>query len=111
SAAGPFTVNQPSNVNTSSSQTITWNVANTNNAPVSCTNVKISLATDDGLTFPIILANSTPNDGSETITIPGTPSQVGRIKVEAVGNVFFNISPRFVINGAANATPTISSFS
>ena len=111
SAAGPFTVNQPSNVNTSSTQTVTWNVANTNNAPVSCTNVKISLSTDDGVNFSSILANSTPNDGSETITIPGTPSQVGRIKVEAVGNVFFNISPRFVINGAANSTPTISSFS
>jgi hypothetical protein len=111
SAAGPFTVNQPSNVNTSSSQTVTWNVANTNNAPVSCTTVKISLSTDDGVTFPITLANSTPNDGSETITIPGTPSQVGRVKVDAVGNVFFNISPRFVINGTANSTPTISTFS
>lgn len=111
SAVGPFTVNQPSNVNTSSSQTVTWNVANTNNAPVSCANVKISLSTDDGVSFPSTLAISTPNDGSETITIPGTPSQVGRIKVEAVGNVFFNISPRFVINGAQNSTPTISSFS
>ncbi|HEX7772412.1 MAG TPA: M12 family metallo-peptidase, partial [Pyrinomonadaceae bacterium] len=95
SAAGPFTVNQPSSWNTSSSQTVTWNVANTNNAPVSCTNVKISLSVDGGFTYPIILANSTPNDGSEPITVPGTPFPQARVKVEAVGNVFFNISQPF----------------
>lgn len=111
SAAGPFTVNKPSSWDTSSSQTVTWNVANTNSAPVNCTNVKISLSVDGGLNYPITLANSTPNDGSETITVPGTPFPEGRIKVEAVGNVFFNISQPFPINGAANSTPTISSFS
>jgi len=111
SAAGPFTVNKPSSWDTSSSQTVTWNVANTSNAPVSCTNVKISLSVDGGLNYPITLANSTPNDGSETITVPGTPFPEGRIKVEAVGNVFFNISQPFPINGAENKTPTISSFS
>ena len=111
SGAGPFTVNKPSSWNTSSTQTVTWDVANTNNTPVSCTNVKISLSVDGGLNYPITLANSTPNDGSETITVPGTPFPEGRIKVEAVGNVFFNISQPFPINGAANSTPTISTFS
>ena len=114
SEAGPFTVTQPSNVtswNTSSSQTVTWNVANTNIAPVNCTNVKISLSIDGGLTYPITLANSTPNDGSETITVPGTPFPASRVKVEGVGNVFFNISQSFFINGVANSTPTISAFS
>ncbi len=114
SSAGPFTVTQPlnsTNWNTSSSQMVTWNVANTNQAPVNCANVKISLSTDGGNNFPITLANSTPNDGSETITIPGTPSFNSRVKVEAVGNVFFNISQPFIINGAANSTPTISGFS
>lgn len=113
SGAGPFTVSQPSNVTswtTTSSQTVTWNVANTNIAPVSCTNVKISLSIDGGFTYPITLANSTPNDGSETITVPGTPFQASRVKVEAVGNVFFNISESFAINGVANSTPTISAF-
>ena len=106
SEAGPFTVTQPvtsTGWTTSSSQTVTWNIANTNNAPVSCTNVKISLSIDGGFTFPIILANSTPNDGSETITVPGFPSSNSRVKVEAIGNVFFNISPPFVISGAATS--------
>lgn len=113
SSAGPFTVSQPlnsTNWTTSSSQTVTWNVSNTNQAPVNCTNVKISLSTDGGNSFPITLANSTANDGSETITIPGTPSFNSRVKVEAIGNVFFNISQPFIINGAANSTPTISGF-
>ncbi|HEX6716281.1 MAG TPA: M12 family metallo-peptidase [Pyrinomonadaceae bacterium] len=102
SGAGPFTVSQPSNSTnwpTNSSQTVTWNVANTDQAPVNCSNVKISLSIDGGFTFPITLANSTPNDGSETVTIPGTPGGNSRIKIEAVGNVFFNISQPFVISG------------
>jgi Metallo-peptidase family M12B Reprolysin-like len=106
SAAGPFTVTQPVHSTVwarSSSQTVTWNVANTASAPVSCTNVKISLSIDGGATFPFILANSTPNDGSETITVPGFPGSNNRVKVEAIGNVFFNISAPFVISGTATS--------
>src|SRR6185503_17849342 len=40
-AAGPFTVNQPGTWNVGSVQTVTWNVANTNSAPVSCDTVRI----------------------------------------------------------------------
>ncbi|HMG71950.1 MAG TPA: Calx-beta domain-containing protein [Pyrinomonadaceae bacterium] len=111
--SGPFTVTQPTSSNTwptGSTQTVTWNVANTNSAPVSCANVKITLSTDGGTTFPIILANNTPNDGSETVTIPGTPASGARVKVEAVGNIFFNLSQGFTVSGSANTTPTISGF-
>lgn len=114
SGAGPFAVTQPSSStswNTSSSQTVTWDVANTNIAPVNCANVKISLSVDGGQNYPIILANSTPNDGSETITVPGIPFQAAVVKIEAVGNVFFNLSRPFAINGTQNSTPTISAFS
>jgi hypothetical protein len=113
SDAGPFTVTGPTNGaswSTASTQTVTWNVANTNNAPVSCSSVKISLSTDNGATYPIVLTSDTPNDGSEIVTIPGTPSPTSRVKVEAVANVFFNVSAGFSIGGAANSTPTISSF-
>ena len=70
--------------------TITWNVAGTSAAPVNVANVKISFSTDGGLTFPIVLAPSTPNSGSFVTALP--PTTAGRIKVEAIGNIFFDIT-------------------
>lgn len=93
--SGPFAVTSP-NTNITlpggSTQTITWNVTNTNAAPVNCANVNILLSTDGGQTFPTMLLANTPNDGSESVTIPNTPSTTARIKVEAVGNIFFDLS-------------------
>ena len=112
--SGPFTVTQPTAGTTwaaGTNQTVTWNVANTNNAPVNCAGVKITLSTDGGSTFPIVLANETSNDGTETLTLPGTPSGNARIKVEAVGNIFFNISRSFTITGSTNTAPLIGGFS
>lgn len=93
--SGPFAVTAPNTAVSwagNSSQTITWSVANTTAAPVSCANVKISLSTDGGQTFPTVLVASTPNDGTEVVTIPNTPSTTARVKIEAVGNIFFDIS-------------------
>ncbi len=112
SDAGPFTVTQPAsgaNWSTGSIRTVTWNVANTNNAPVSCANVRILLSTDGGTTFPITVSNSTPNDGSENVTVPGTPTSSARIKVEAIDHIFFNISAGFTITGSATQTLTVAS--
>jgi hypothetical protein len=92
---GPFVLNAPNggeNWMGGSSQLITWNPAGTNAAPISVANVKISLSVDGGLTYPTVLIASTPNDGSETITLPGTSSTTARVKVEAIGNIFFDIS-------------------
>ena len=93
--AGPFLVTAPNSSGTwtaGSTRTVTWNVANTNAAPVSAANVKISLSLDGGHTYPIVLAASTPNDGSQSVTVPNVVTDDARIKIEAVDNVFFDIS-------------------
>ncbi len=94
--SGPFTVTAPAtavNWTGNTTQTITWNVANTTAAPVNCANVSILLSTDGGLTYPTTIVASTPNDGSESITIPSVGTTQARIMVAGVGNVFYNINP------------------
>lgn len=94
--SGPFKVTGPNTAvtwGTNSTQTITWDVANTTAAPVNCANVSILLSTDGGLTYPTTLVASTPNDGSEAITIPDVNTTTARIMVAGAGNVFFNINP------------------
>jgi hypothetical protein len=108
-ASGPFQVSGPNaNVTLTGNtpMTVTWDVANTTAAPINCASVKISLSTDGGNTFPTVLAASTANDGSESVTVPNIASATSRIKIEAVGNIFFDISDVNFTITAANPTPT-----
>lgn len=97
--AGPFAITYPNTTGitwaSSSAQTITWNVNFTNIAPVNCTNVNILVSTDGGTTFTMLLAN-TPNDGTQLITAPllATTKTTCRIKIESVGNIFFDINDK-----------------
>jgi hypothetical protein len=85
----PFAVTSP-NTNISvqrlTNLTVTW-VAS---GPAA--NVKISLSTDKGQTFPYTLLESTPNDGSQSVLIPDVTSVKARIKVQAVNNIYFDMS-------------------
>ncbi|MCW3015822.1 MAG: hypothetical protein JWO02_2914 [Solirubrobacterales bacterium] len=94
-AAGPFRISSaaaPQSVSSLRPFPVTWDVAQTNLPPVSAANVKISLSTDGGATFPHVLAASTPNDGSQDVDLPAIATTHGRIKIEAVDNVFFDAS-------------------
>jgi Metallo-peptidase family M12B Reprolysin-like/Carboxypeptidase regulatory-like domain/Domain of unknown function (DUF4214) len=88
--------------------TVTWSVNNTNTALLA-PNVKISLSTDGGATFPYVLVASTPNDGSELVTLPNVSTTTARLKVEAVGNIFFDINHSdFTIQSPTAASASIS---
>lgn len=100
-ASGPFKVTAPAfgqSAASGSAVNVTWDVANTTQAPVSTANVNIKLSTDGGQTFTTIAAN-TPNDGNEQVTIPaGSTATNAYIMVEAVGNIYYAVSPSFVID-------------
>ena len=110
--AGPFQLTAPNTAVTwpgNSTQTVTWNVASTSAAPVSCANVDILLSTDGGLTWPVTLLSATTNDGSETITVPNTATTTARIVVKANGNIFYDMSnANFTITAAAQAQANVS---
>ena len=108
-SAGPFLVTSQNTATTwteTESVTITWDVANTDAAPVSCSNVDILLSYDGGLTYPATLVAATTNDGSANVNVPLGTTTMGRIMVKCSDNVFFDINDTdIVINaGAPNFT-------
>jgi hypothetical protein len=92
---GPFVVTEPSTHELwkrGSSQLVRWDVAKTDLAPIRCKWVKISLLMRGNNNTPFLLAKVL-NNGSATVNIPlNAPVGAARVKVEAVGNIFFNVA-------------------
>ena len=94
-AAGPFVVTAPSSGGSlpqGSMQTVTWNVAGTDAAPVSCATVDILLSADGGLTYPTVLAAGVANSGSQSVALPNAANFAARVQVRCASNIFFDIS-------------------
>ncbi|MEW6363768.1 MAG: putative Ig domain-containing protein [Acidobacteriota bacterium] len=110
--AGPFAITSPNtavNWGQGTSQTVTWNVAGTTGSGINTANVNILLSVDGGYTWPYTLAASTANDGSENISVPIVSTATARIKVEAAGNIFFDINDaNFAISVGGCPTITLS---
>lgn len=106
--AGPFTVSSPNTAVSyvgGSSQTVTWAVAGTTANGVNCANVDILLSTDGGNTFPVTLLAGTPNDGTQSVTIPNTPGSTNRIMVKGSNHIFFDVSnANFTITAGSSDT-------
>ncbi len=93
--AGPFLVTSPNtatNWDSGGTETVTWDVANTDIAPISCAQVDILLSTDGGENFDTTILTGTANDGSESVSVPDVASSEARVKVLCSDNVFFDIS-------------------
>ncbi len=108
--AGPFLVtSQNSQTNWiadgTTQATITWNVANTTLAPVSCANVDILFSADAGGSFDYTLATNIPNNGSYTLLVPAIPTSIGRVMVKCSDNIFFDVN-----NADITITSTCAAF-
>lgn len=105
--AGPFRVTTDNSAGGTypgwSTQTVTWDVANTTAAPVSCANVNVLLSTDGGNTFSETVGANLPNTGSGSVFLPNVTTTQGRWKVKCADNVFFDINDA---NFSITAIPT-----
>ena len=97
-AAGPLIVTSqatPVTWSACSTQTITWNVAGTDVAPISATSVDIYITLDTGKTLSPIVTN-VPNTGTCNITVPTLTTTHARIIVKAENNIFFAVNAAYI---------------
>jgi VCBS repeat-containing protein len=86
--------NTATNLNAGQSTTVTWTVGS---SAANAANVRILFSPNNGTDYPsgsslIVLNASTPNDGSETVNIPWLTTTQGRLIVEGVNNIFFDMN-------------------
>lgn len=89
-ADGPFKLTTGSFLYSNSTNTVTWDVANTAGGAYNSPNVKIDYSTDNGVTWTVLLA-STANDGTESIAAFPTAlnGQAVALRISSIGNIFY----------------------
>lgn len=103
--AGPFVVtsqNTATTWTTQTTETVTWDVAGTDVAPVDSPNVDIMFSTDGGLTYPVAVALGVPNNGSALVNVPNLNTTTGRLMVISSNNIFYDLN-----NGVITVTGTV----
>lgn len=91
-----FAITAPKNVSLTAGSVlnVAWDVAKTDQAPISCANVDIALnmsSTTSNENFQTLLSN-TPNDGAASVTLPNTLGTKNTIRVKCSNNIFFALS-------------------
>ncbi len=103
---GPFRVTAPTaGTQAKNTLSVSWDVAGTTASPINASAVDILLSTDGGANFSTVLASGTPNDGSETLTLPANITTTrARVMVRASDNIFFAVNPgQFSIDSSCAA--------
>ena len=91
-ANGPFKITSTKVYNNAPGP-FTWDVVGTNAAPFNVANVKIEYTQDNGATWNVI-AESTPNDGTEELSFSSFPTNTQlKMRVSAIGNIFYAVAP------------------
>jgi len=94
-SAGPFIVTSQSEEDIiwrrGGDETITWDVSNTDLAPINTSNVNILLSIDGGSTFTTLVEN-TPNDGTQDIVVPFIAAPFCRIMIRPVDNIYYAVN-------------------
>jgi hypothetical protein len=107
--SGPLTLTYPSifgiNWVVNTPQTILWDVNGTDQVPVSCDSVRIYISYNSGTNYNVLVP-SAPNSGMYQLNAPNLPNTINtcRIKVESIGNVFYDISNN---NFTISTDPTV----
>jgi hypothetical protein len=111
-SSGPFSVTAFNSAQAVSpgSYTVTWDVAKTDQSPINCSSVNISLLTFNSTVTTYketMLAPGEPNDGSAEIIIPDLLASKARIKVQCQNNIFYDISDEYIsLSGSGVADTT-----
>lgn len=94
-SAGPLKVTAPNTSDSwthSNTPTVIWDPAGTQNSPISCAEVDIHISSDGGMTFSHLIANKTPNDGSENVQVPPVNTSNARLKIQCSDNIFYAVN-------------------
>lgn len=109
--AGPLLVTSQATaagVGGASPGTVAWAVNSTDKATLAPF-VNILMSDDGGQTFDVPLVLNTPNDGSQDVSWPNVATSQARIKIEAVGNYFFDVNDaNFTITPTATQPLTVT---
>jgi hypothetical protein len=90
----PFSVTSPEAGSqwNNAKQVVRWNVAGTNESPISCATVDLSLSLDGGKSFEHTLAKKVDNNGHYEVIFTTENSEKARIKVNCSNNVFLQLT-------------------
>jgi len=114
-STGPFLVSYPNTAITrpgNSNLTVLWDVAGTDGGNVDCSEVDIYCSLDGGYTWPHLIGEAVPNNGSAEVLLPAEESTQARIKIKGHGSIFFDVSnANFTLEAVQGCTdPTACNF-
>lgn len=104
--AGPFKFNgltTASVLYNNAMNNIQWDAASTTAAPYNVANVKIDYTTDNGVTWTDLVA-STANTGSYNVQMPSGITGAIKLRISAIGNIFYAVSPAVTVGAAPTST-------